>query len=71
MEETLISVDSNMKGLIALEDQEQWGTFQILELIDLPLQGADYTWYRGEEDSTQASRIDRFLISTEWSDNFG
>lgn len=43
---------------------------QDLELIDLPLQSAHYTWYRGE-DSTQAARIDRFLISTDWSDNFG
>lgn len=35
-----------------------------LELIDSPLQGAQYTWSRGE-DYLQASRIDRFLISSE------
>ncbi|KAH0740076.1 hypothetical protein KY290_033119 [Solanum tuberosum] len=34
------------------------------------MKGAHYTWYKSE-DSTQASRIDRFLISTDWSDNFG
>lgn len=42
---------------------------QDLGIIDLPLQGAHYTWFRGE-DSLQASRIDRFLISPEWNDNF-
>ncbi|XP_060195161.1 uncharacterized protein LOC132624393 [Lycium barbarum] len=40
-----------------------------LDLIDPPLQGAQFTWSRGEE-SLQASRIDRFLISTEWSEMF-
>lgn len=42
---------------------------QDLSLIDLPLQGAFYTWSRGE-DSIQASRIDRFLFSSEWNDTF-
>nr|XP_016432311.1 PREDICTED: uncharacterized protein LOC107758975 [Nicotiana tabacum] len=42
---------------------------QDLGIIDLPFQGAHYTWFRGE-DSLQASRIDRFLISLEWNDNF-
>ncbi|XP_060190379.1 uncharacterized protein LOC132619509 [Lycium barbarum] len=40
-----------------------------LDLIDPQLQGAQFTWSRGEE-SFQASRIDRFLISTEWSEMF-
>lgn len=44
-------------------------TIQDLNLIDLPLQGAFYTWYWGE-DSIQDSRIDMFLISPEWSDTF-
>lgn len=39
---------------------------QDLGIIDLPLQGAFYTWSRGE-DIYQASRIDRFLISPEWN----
>lgn len=39
-------------------------------MIDLPLQAAHHTRYRGK-DSTQASRIDRFLVSTEWSNKFG
>ncbi|XP_070013728.1 uncharacterized protein [Nicotiana sylvestris] len=37
---------------------------QDMGLVDLPLQGAFYTWARGE-NSLQASRIDRFLISSE------
>lgn len=43
----------------------------ILELgiIALPLLGANFTWFRGE-DSPQASRIDRFLISPKWNDTF-
>ncbi|XP_019244358.1 PREDICTED: uncharacterized protein LOC109224226 [Nicotiana attenuata] len=40
-----------------------------LDLIDLPLQGAQYTWSRGET-SLQASRIDRFLFSSEWNETF-
>jgi len=44
-------------------------TIQDLNLIDLPLQGAQFTWSRGD-NFVQASRIDRFLISTEWSDSF-
>lgn len=42
---------------------------QDLGIVDLPLQGAHYTWSRGG-DSMQASRIDRFLISSEWNENF-
>lgn len=36
---------------------------QDLCIIDLPLHGAQYTWSRGE-NHIQASRIDRFMIST-------
>lgn len=44
-------------------------TISDLGLIDLTLQGAFYTWTR-EDDTIQASRIDRFLISPEWNDCF-
>ncbi|WMV33011.1 hypothetical protein MTR67_026396 [Solanum verrucosum] len=40
-----------------------------LGLMDLPLRGAQYTWSRGT-GLLQASRIDRFLISSEWNDTF-
>ncbi|XP_059277851.1 uncharacterized protein LOC132032052 [Lycium ferocissimum] len=43
---------------------------QDMGLIDLPLQGAFYTWTRNAE-CLQASRTDRFLVSSEWSDHFG
>jgi len=33
-------------------------------LVDLPLQGRSFTWYKG--DGTSMSRIDRFLLSEEW-----
>lgn len=42
---------------------------QALCLADLPLQGARYTWSSGEE-FIPASRIDRFLVSSEWNDTF-
>jgi len=40
-----------------------------LGIIDLPLLRGNFSWFRGE-DSLQASRIDRFLISPEWNDTF-
>ncbi|XP_047268842.1 uncharacterized protein LOC124898822 [Capsicum annuum] len=40
-----------------------------LQLIDPPLFGGFYTWRRGESHNS-ASRIDRFLYSTEWEDSF-
>jgi len=33
-------------------------------LVDLPLKGRTYTWYRG--DGRSMSRIDRFLLSEHW-----
>lgn len=42
-------------------------TIQDLGIIDLPLQGAQFTWSRGDNNQ---QKIDRFLISPEWSDSF-
>lgn len=39
-----------------------------MELIDLPLHGGQYTWFRGNNEHS-ASRIDRFLISTQWDNS--
>jgi len=33
-------------------------------LIDLPLQGRNFTWFKG--DGKSMSRIDRFLLSEKW-----
>lgn len=40
-----------------------------LELVDLPLSDGIFTWDRGNNEGT-ASRIDRFLVSTEWDEAF-
>ncbi|KAG5622396.1 hypothetical protein H5410_007614 [Solanum commersonii] len=41
-----------------------------MNLVDLQLENAYYTWFKGDQQKT-ASRIDRILISDEWDDNFG
>ena len=38
-------------------------------LIDLPLVGCEYTWYRDSANSAM-SRIDRVLVSTDWEEHF-
>ena len=39
-------------------------------LVDLPLEGATYTWFRDAEPQAM-SRIDRTLVSVDWVDHFG
>uniref|UniRef100_A0A2N9GEV9 TIR domain-containing protein n=1 Tax=Fagus sylvatica TaxID=28930 RepID=A0A2N9GEV9_FAGSY len=38
-------------------------------LVDLPLGGGQYTWSRGS-DTPAMTRIDRFLISSNWEDSY-
>ncbi len=40
-----------------------------LELIDLPLVDGQFTW-SNNQDSPSKSRLDRFLVSTDWEDQF-
>nr|XP_009781800.1 PREDICTED: uncharacterized protein LOC104230638 isoform X1 [Nicotiana sylvestris]XP_016465708.1 PREDICTED: uncharacterized protein LOC107788542 isoform X3 [Nicotiana tabacum] len=40
-----------------------------MELVDLQLAGGDYTWRKGDKHVI-AARLDRFLISVEWNENF-
>ena len=40
-----------------------------LELIDLPLFDGQFTW-SNNQDPPSKSRIDRFLLSTDWEDQF-
>ena len=39
-------------------------------LVDLPLKGASFTWFRDSELKSR-SRIDRTLVSADWKDKFG
>lgn len=41
-----------------------------VELVDLPLIGGQFTWSRNS-DTHHCSRIDRFLVSTDWLERFG
>ncbi|XP_075095147.1 uncharacterized protein LOC142173453 [Nicotiana tabacum] len=40
-----------------------------MNLIDLPLEGGFFTWFKGDNQII-SSRIDRILISEEWDDTF-
>ncbi|XP_016513659.1 uncharacterized protein LOC107830565 [Nicotiana tabacum] len=40
-----------------------------MNLIDLPLEGGVYTWFKGHNQII-SSRVDRILISEEWDDTF-
>ena len=39
-------------------------------LVDLPLEGASFTWFRDSEPKSM-SRIDRMLVIADWEDHFG
>jgi len=51
----LCSVSMTLIFLISLEDGS---------LLDLPICGRLFTWYRG--DGVSMSRLDRFLLSDNW-----
>ena len=42
---------------------------QFHDLVDLPLRGADFTWSNMQTKPVM-SRLDRFLVSTDWLDIF-
>ena len=44
-------------------------TVEDLELVDLPLQGGEFTWNGGLNNQAWA-RLDRFLVSSSWLDLF-
>ena len=47
-----------------------WDFIENNYLVDLPLDGASYTWFRDAEPQAM-SRIDRTLVSVDWVDHFG
>ncbi|XP_058096321.1 uncharacterized protein LOC131241982 [Magnolia sinica] len=51
----------------AMEEFSDW--IQSHELVDLPLFGARFTWSNGRQTPIQ-SRLDRFLLSTDWLEAF-
>jgi hypothetical protein len=49
---------------------EKFSDFIFMQnLVDLPLEGGQFTWSNNQEDQT-LSRIDRFLISPEWEERY-
>lgn len=51
----------------AMKDFSDW--IRHHELVDLPLRGVKNTWFNKQEEPTM-SRLDRFLVSTDWLDLF-
>lgn len=51
----------------AMNEFTEW--INEMEFIDPPLLGGTYTWRRGDT-RTSASRIDRFLYSSQWDESF-
>lgn len=70
---TLMSPVFLQKKETVEEDQQPWWSslisFQDMELIVPQLERGKYTWFKGDGNNA-ASRIDRFLFSKEWDDNF-
>ena len=48
---------------------EFFDTIEDLELIDFPLEGRQYTWFKGDTHTT-TSIIDQILLMSEWCDQF-
>ena len=59
----------NPSGNTALREVQGFNKFiESMELIDVPLIGGKYTWYK--ENGTAKSRIDRVLVSLEWMEHW-
>ena len=70
----LILLDTPARGLVvSLFSPDMFAFSDFIEnnyLVDLPLDGAFYTWFRDAEPQAM-SRIDRTLVSVDWVDHFG
>jgi hypothetical protein len=62
-----------VRGLVVLAIPQLWKSFQtsffMQNLVDLPLEGGQFTWSNNQEDQIW-SRIDKFLVSPEWEKRF-
>ncbi|WMV07400.1 hypothetical protein MTR67_000785 [Solanum verrucosum] len=66
----LMLLDTQLRGQMEIESQVQFSKWiNEMELFDPLLFGGSYTWRRGENHMS-ASRIDRFLFSSQWEELF-
>ena len=49
--------------------QEFYDFINYFALVDLPSRGGDFTWSRSGGDAI-CSRLDRFLVSLDWEEQF-
>jgi hypothetical protein len=61
---------NNVGGLYPTAEMYEFGDFIVSkDLVDLPLLGRKFTWFH--PNGSSMSRIDRFLISEEWLNDWG
>jgi exonuclease III len=61
---------NDVSGSMVTSEMCQFGEFmEDLELVDLPLLGRRFTWYH--PNGRSMSRIDRFLVSEDWLNDWG
>ena len=65
--EVLFPYESSRGGRLSNSMRRFSDIMNDLDLRDLPLQGGPYTW-RGGLNGSSMSRIDRFLVTTNWED---
>ncbi|KAK2383075.1 hypothetical protein QL285_070564 [Trifolium repens] len=67
--EERVGVNVMEARVVTTEIIEFWKFVEDLELLDLPILGRKFTWYQAS--GRAMSRIDRILISDEWSHKWG
>jgi hypothetical protein len=61
---------NDVSGSLVSAEMRQFGEFmEAMELEDLPLLGRRFTWYH--PNGRSMSRIDRFIVSEEWLNDWG
>jgi hypothetical protein len=67
--EDMRGVNEASSSLISMEMREFGEFMETMDLVDLPLLGRRFTWFH--PNGRSMSRIDKFLVSEEWSDVWG